>query len=1466
MDQNSKNIFRKDMDNKFGLEKSQSIFINLLGPILALFLAFFAQYIYNANQGTQWIWLMSISENQRLLAGSGFYLLAVFLWIICSPLVIPTVDENNKVSRNGITKFPHRNFRIFLLVLSGAIYLFNNILFGIEGENSTIRILWALSIATFILSQISWTNRFRMKSSDDGKSPPFRLENWIIFGLILAFSFWLRIYQLSIIPDDLHGDMASYGLQARDLLSGVEQNIFRFGWSNIPMIGYLPAYFSMFIFGNNLFGLNIASVLGGTISIFAVYLLVWRLFDNHRLAAITSLLLAINIPHIHFSRIAAYMDPWPFGFLAIFFVIDGIRNKRFISFGLAGVLIGLSTQMYFSGRVIPLIIACFVLYLVLIKKNWIQKNYHSIFLLLIGFLLAIGPLIIVIFQNADAFLSRSSEVFLFDPSVLTHLLNKYEVNSVLDVILRQIRETVLMFNYVPDTSTQFGFREPMFNALLSPLIILGIGSAIRRKREIGVVLIFIWLGLMMVLGSILTVDAPFWPRLVGIIPVGAILAAFAIDQILNLSIIQSNQIFKKITTVFFVFLIVYIGWVNWDKYYKSVETNAPGPVFLGRYIQELPIEVTVCSFLVDPPLNVRETSFLAWPRNLVDFSPDTPKEDLKSCKGSSLVWVLLPKDSNRLKDIYQYWPHGKLIIYESPHNYFTYFFYLTGESPPALLPQNIIQTDTGSYKWMYFLVLGGLSILSLLVWISFRNRILRKWITALKSRIIGTNERIIESLNLKSFINNFQKRVLEINFVKSVYEYLSFLFSPLIAEFAQMRKQSLHLRAIIKTLGKLILFLFPIGLAYFGQMVLNSGRENGYSIQLIKEIPFSEDQRLLISGFIFLVSSIIWIINLRSNRFNKKCKTKIEKYFPDQPEKDLQNGTFSSTLIFLLSMTSIILSVIIYGLEGETALVRWFWVIGLVGYISYIFTQRKYKNIFLKETSPNFKRNHILLLVSFLIIAFILRIYRLYDLPIDLSTDMASMGLSARDYLLGNENRIFGTGWYYIPRFVFLPYVLSMWLAGNNLFGLYFGTVVMGTLSILAGYLLIWRLFDNHRLAFLTSILVTINPSHINYSRIPGYIDPWFFGFFGLYFLIDGLKSRRWTSFAFSGILSAFAFMSYPSGRAIIPMIGLALICVFLFKREWVKENYLGFVWMIVSFLIVLGPNLIYMVNDWETFMKRAQEVFVFSEYNHVHVRFSYNTNSIWVIIWEQVKRTIFSFNFYNDKSAQFSYPYPIFNPIISPLFVLGFFQALRKWNKTEYLIVVGSFVLIMVTGGILTIDTPTWCRLLPALPFGAFFIAIVLDKILTYFAFYSKKIFSLFAIIMVVGLLSTLSVLDWKQYIDYASVETRPVVFVGRYIDSLPDEIVACGMTADYSFLWSEIAFLGWPRTMIEVPSDMDQINISICPGEKLVWILSPPFAHRVEELKSIWPNGEYQEHFNFKNDLMFISYLISGQNSSGK
>ncbi len=1464
MDQHSKSISRFKFFIKNRLEKSQSIFKNHIGPILAIIIAYFAQYVLNGKHENLWIWITDMNQNQRLLLSAGLYLLAIILWVYFPPKSKPKVEEYNHEKAENHMNLSHRKIHIFLLIISGTIYLLNILLFGLNGESTIIRILWVLSLIAFFLSLSNWPNQTRQKKIEDGKSPSFRLENWIILGLLLAFSFWLRSYQLAIIPDDFHGDMASHGLQARELLSGVEQNIFKFGWADIPMLGFLPAFFSMSIFGNNLFGLQMTSVLGGTISILAIYLLVWRLFDNHRLATITGVLVAINIPHLHFSRIAEYIDPWPIGILALFFFVDGIRSKRWLPLGLAGILTAFSSLMYYSGRVIPIIIAFFFLFLLFNKKSWISKKPYTILVFIMGFILAVGPLIIYILQNLEPFLSRSSQVFLFDPGVMIHLLNKYNVNSETQVILRQIQETLLMFNKVSDSSTQFGFQGPMFNSYLSPLLILGIGSALRRRREIGVVLLVIWMILMMVLGSVLTVDAPFWPRLVGIVPAAALMAALAIDQIFNMVKIYPSQNIKRILFILFVYWIIFNGWVNWDQYYQSVKTNASHVAFLGRYIQHLPEDVTVCGFLDDPPLNVREITFLTWPRKLVDFAPDTPNEDLKNCDGSSVVWVLLPEDTDRLQDIYRFWPEGNLITYESRYNIFTYIFYLTGETPPTILPQDIVmQKDLQSYQWKYSVVLAGLTLVGSIFWFVFRkksikwNRLFKLPFKKKKTKVedLKTDQNIISS-PVKKLLSNHKFYFYNIE--------LGRIISSLFGEFKKLldpeQFEKLSLKKInIKTIGKRLTFLIPIALAYIGQMILNAGREEAFTIPFLKQLPISENQRLIMAGVVFLISSLLWVLWIRFIRLDSRIIQESKKHIPKASVGDVPNLKKLDKTFLFGSLICLAISSIAYMIQGENAFVRWLWVIGLVCLIIYFLRQRKQIEKSTGNQSPAFNNSHKWSLGILLVIAFILRIYRLYDIPLDLSTDMASIGIYARDYLLGNQNQIFGTGWFYMPKLVFLPYAFSMWLVGNNLFGLYFCTVVIGTLSIIGVYLLIWRLFDNHRLALLTAVLITINPAHIEYSRIPSYIDPWLFGFFSLFFLIDGMKGRRNTSFAFSGILAAFAFMGYPSGRAILPIIGLVFVSAFLFKREWIKENYSGLFWLIGCFFFALGPNLVYIISDWETFMKRADEVFVFSAFNHSHVTYTYETNRISVILWEQVKRTLFTFNFFNDKSPQFSYPYPIFNPIIAPLMVLGFFQALWKWKQPEYLIILTSFVFILVTGGILTIDTPTWCRLLPAIPLGAFFIAIVFEKILAYTFSFSKRLLPLLVAISMVGLVITVGIQDWKQYINYVSVETRPVVFVARFIDALPDEFDVCGMTDGYNVFWAETEFLGWPHTLIEVPGDIPLISEEICPGENLVWIVSPAYETRLDDIQHIWPNGELKKHYKFEDEFLFISYLVT-------
>jgi hypothetical protein len=474
---------------------------------------------------------------------------------------------------------------------------------------------------------------------------------------------------------------------------------------------------------------------------------------------------------------------------------------------------------------------------------------------------------------------------------------------------------------------------------------------------------------------------------------------------------------------------------------------------------------------------------------------------------------------------------------------------------------------------------------------------------------------------------------------------------------------------------------------------------------------------------------------------------------------------------------------------------------------------------------------------------------------------MASVGVNARDYLLGAEQRIFGTGWFYYPRMVFLPYVASMRVAGNNLFGLYFATVIMGTLNVLGVYLFTWRLFDRHRLALLTAALITINPAHINYSRIPSMLDPWFLGFFGLFFFFDGLKGRRKVSLALAGVFTGFVLVSTSSGRAIIPIIGFGLASAWLFKRKWLTDNYRGLVWMALGILVALGPNLVYLITDWSVYMQRAREVIIFASGNMEHLKFTYNTESVWVVVWEQVKRSVLQFNFYNDRSAQFTYPHPMFNSFVSPMLFLGFGMSLYRWRKPEFLFLICSFMFILVVGGILTIDAPTWSRLVGIIPLAALLIALVMDEFVNGLERIAMKPFVPFLLLGMTLFLGVLAVMDWNIYV--REVENgnavRPEVHVARYLDSLPDEITACGITDTYLLSQAEIKFLGWPRSIVVVPPDTVALTPEICPAKNVVWILAPAYENRLAEVQSQWPGGIIERHIALNGWHVFTSYLIS-------
>jgi len=125
-----------------------------------------------------------------------------------------------------------------------------------------------------------------------------------------------------------------------------------------------------------------------------------------------------------------------------------------------------------------------------------------------------------------------------------------------------------------------------------------------------------------------------------------------------------------------------VGFLNWNEYYSIVKDNGTPPSVAGRFINRLPLDVTACGMFNDFQFSSHgTTTFLIWPRELVDIAPDAPDSALDACAGSSLVWVVSPENIGRLDAIRTRWPDG--IVNKITNHEYTLTFYLVGVDIPA---------------------------------------------------------------------------------------------------------------------------------------------------------------------------------------------------------------------------------------------------------------------------------------------------------------------------------------------------------------------------------------------------------------------------------------------------------------------------------------------------------------------------------------------------------------------------------------------------------------------------------------------------------------------------------------------------------------------------------------------------------------------------------------------------------------
>ncbi len=150
------------------------------------------------------------------------------------------------------------------------------------------------------------------------------------------------------------------------------------------------------------------------------------------------------------------MDPVPFAVWSLALLTVGLRRRQSLPFVLSGVLLAGSSLMYYSGRVMLVVVALFLLYLLLVERRLLWANRRGLLWLGLGAAVAMGPMLIFFLLEPAGWLQRSREVWVFNPPVLEHSLYKYGVETVGQIMLEQARRSLLMFNLSIDSSTQFG--------------------------------------------------------------------------------------------------------------------------------------------------------------------------------------------------------------------------------------------------------------------------------------------------------------------------------------------------------------------------------------------------------------------------------------------------------------------------------------------------------------------------------------------------------------------------------------------------------------------------------------------------------------------------------------------------------------------------------------------------------------------------------------------------------------------------------------------------------------------------------------------------------------------------------------------------------------------------------------------------------------------------------------------------
>lgn len=345
--------------------------------------------------------------------------------------------------------------------------------------------------------------------------------------------FSLRLYTLNKLP--LIIDEIGFAAQASDILHGQHMPIFApYRGDSVAFYSWLLSGF-MALFGQNPFAIRLLSLILGTLSIPALYVL-GRKWWSRRVGLLAAAFLATYPAHIVFSRLSLFniADPL-FAMLTLALLARAIQRPSFQRYWiLAGLMAGISQYFYQSSRLLLVLMAVYVVLSAVsgqlsVEKKWKLRTRNwkplanlaswrfNILWMLLAFSIVVLPRFAPMLVNGQPLTVNEKAL---------ELPADFGANS-LRALLGWVGQ--------PDVSPFWVSDAPLLEWAALLLFALGVLVSLWRWRDPRFAVPLLSILLTTYFGGMIRTAAPLYVRYVTAVPAIALLVAVGIEAIKNVS-------------------------------------------------------------------------------------------------------------------------------------------------------------------------------------------------------------------------------------------------------------------------------------------------------------------------------------------------------------------------------------------------------------------------------------------------------------------------------------------------------------------------------------------------------------------------------------------------------------------------------------------------------------------------------------------------------------------------------------------------------------------------------------------------------------------------------------------------------------------------------------------------------------------------------------------------------------------